>query len=108
VAFERLAAGYDAAYRRAERLARDARDRGDDATGNPSTEVYLLTDSIDEDGAQRRTRPTMAHDHSRAKSRGRRGTRQAPGRAGVARAESADTATDRDERLAVFDDEPDN
>lgn len=65
--FELLAAGYDAAYRRAERLARDAKGRGDDVTRNPSTEVYLLTDSIDEDGARRRTRPAT-QDDSRAKA----------------------------------------
>ena len=68
VDFKRLVAGYDAAYRRAERLVDDARARGDDVTGNPSTEVYLLTDSIDEDGAVRRKRPTTAHEESRAKA----------------------------------------
>ncbi|MBC7977281.1 MAG: RloB domain-containing protein [Myxococcales bacterium] len=68
VDFEALIAGYDDAYRRADRLARDARDRGDPVTGNPSTEVYLLTASIDEDGARRRARPTVQHDNSRAKA----------------------------------------
>jgi hypothetical protein len=68
VDFEKLAAGCDDAYRRAERLARDARDRGDNVTGNPSTEVYLLTESIDEDGARRRTRPATLADQGRAKA----------------------------------------
>lgn len=69
VSFEALAAGYDDAYRRAERLARDADDRGDDVIGNPSTEVYSLTDSIDEEGVRRRTRPTAQGDDSRAEAR---------------------------------------
>ena len=51
-----------------ERVSFAASSRGDDATGNPSTEVYLLTDSIDEDGARRRTRPTTARDQSRDKA----------------------------------------
>jgi hypothetical protein len=69
VDFESLAVGYDDAYRRAGRLARDARGRGDDEIGNPSTEVFLLTGSIDEDGGRRRIRPVASHDDSRAKAR---------------------------------------
>jgi hypothetical protein len=68
VDFEALIIGYDDAYRRAERLARDARDRGDDVNGNPSTEVYKLTSSIDEEGLRRRARPVVQHDDGRAKA----------------------------------------
>lgn len=107
VSFEALAAGYDDAYFRAERLARDAYNRGDDATGNPSTEVYLLTGSIDEDGARRRTRPTMQANDSRAKA-------AAAAEAATIQAErelramTQDVAAnDRDELLSTADDEPD-
>lgn len=107
VDFEGLAAGYDDAYRRAERLARDAHDRGDDVIGNPSTEVYLLTGSIDEDGPRRRARPTMQTDDSRARA-------QAAADAAAIQAErelrasSLDVAAnDSDELLSAVDDEPD-
>jgi len=107
VDFEALAGGYDDAYRRAERLARDARDRGDDVTGNPSTEVYLLTDSIDEDGVRRRARPTRQRGDSRAKA-------QAAAWAAAIQAERElrassldDAANDADELAEAVDDEPD-
>jgi hypothetical protein len=107
VDIEALVAGYDDAYRRAERLARDARDRGDDVTGNPSTEVYLLTSSIDEDGARRRTRPTVQRDDSRAKAK-------AAAEAATVQAERElralghdGAANDADELLSAVDDEPD-
>lgn len=87
------------------RLARDA--HGDDATGNPSTEVYLLTGSIDEDGARRRTRPAVQGDDSRAKA-------SAAAAAAIAQAERElralrldVAATDADELLSTVDDEPD-
>lgn len=47
--FELLIGGYPDAVRRAERLERESRERGDRG-GNPSTEVFHLTRSI-EDGA---------------------------------------------------------
>jgi RloB-like protein len=55
--FERLIPGYDDAFRRAERLEQAAIARGEEG-GDPTTEVFHLTDSIDEGGAQRRARPT--------------------------------------------------
>ncbi len=57
--FERLIVGYDIAFKRAERLEGESRDRGD-TVGNPSTEVFHLTDSIDEGGAARRAKPTRS------------------------------------------------
>lgn len=54
--FDRLIGGYDDAFRRAERLERAALDRGEEG-GDPTTEVFHLTDSIDGEGAQRRARP---------------------------------------------------
>lgn len=59
--FDQLIGGYDEAYRRAERLRRDASDAGE-PTRNPSTEVFLLTDSIDEAGAARRGAVQKGHD----------------------------------------------
>jgi len=68
VDFAALAPGYDTAHRRAERLTHDAAARGDDVVGNPSTEVYRLTDSIDEDGMRRRASRTSSRDVSRARA----------------------------------------
>jgi RloB-like protein len=107
VDLDALVAGYDDAYRRAERLARDAVDRGDDVTGNPSTEVHLLTGSIDEEGARRRTRPAVQRDDSRAKA-------EAAAEAATVQAERElralgyDVAgNDAEELLSTGDDEPD-
>lgn len=108
VDFELLVAGYDAAYRRAERLARDARDRGDDVTGNPSTEVYLLTDSIDEDGARRRTRPTTARDQSRDKAEAAAEKAKLQAELELRAMEHVEPENDAEELLAAFDGEADN
>lgn len=63
--FDKLISGYDRAFRRAERLATDATKAGE-SVRNPTTEVFLLTDSIDQNGQQRR-RPTST-DEGRAKA----------------------------------------
>jgi hypothetical protein len=97
--FDALAAGYDQAFRRAERLARDARDRGDEETGNPSTEVYLLTSSIDEPGALRRARLAVPRDDSRAKA-------VAAAAAALAQAECEQRALDVDDAEIDDRDEP--
>lgn len=65
IAFEKLIIGYDDAYRRAQRLARDA-ESAVEFTRNPTTEVFRLTDSIDENGQQRRSRPLR--DEGRVKA----------------------------------------
>jgi hypothetical protein len=44
--FDKLAPGVPAATRRAERLARDAHDLGDDPFKNPTTGFYRLTNSM--------------------------------------------------------------
>jgi len=54
--FEQLIEGYDDAYRRAERMERAAIESGEEGR-DPTTEVFHLTDSIDEAGAQRRALP---------------------------------------------------
>ena len=64
--FDLLIAGYDEAFRRAERLERDALAAGEPAR-DPTTEVFHLTDSIDDDGRRRRTPPVFADD-GRAKA----------------------------------------
>lgn len=64
--FDLLAAGYDDAFRRAERLERAALEDGE-AGRNPTTEVFHLTDSIDPAGAVRRARPPRP-DSGRAKA----------------------------------------
>lgn len=64
--FERLSAGGDAAYRRAERLEREARVVGEGGR-NPTTEVFHLVASIDEQGAARRAAPVLP-DAGRAKA----------------------------------------
>lgn len=107
VDFETLAAGYDDAYRRAERLAHDARDRGDDVTGNPSTEVYLLTSSIDEGATQRRTRSTVRHDESRTKASAAAEAARIQAEHELRALELADNSSDGHELLSVIDDEPD-
>ena len=72
--------------------------------------MYLLTGSIDEEGARRRTRPTVQRDDSRAKAR-------AAAEAATVQAErelrtlghdgSADDADELLELLSTVDDEPD-
>jgi hypothetical protein len=60
--FELLIAGYSDAVRRAERLERESRERGDEGT-NPSTEVFRLTRSIEDGaaaGSSRRQDPGLA------------------------------------------------
>jgi hypothetical protein len=64
--FEQLIGGYELAYQRAKRMARDAEEEGE-ALRNPSTEVYLLTDSIDEAGRAQRAQ----RERERAQERGR-------------------------------------
>lgn len=64
--FDLLIAGYDEAFRRAERLERDALDAGEEGR-DPTTEVFHLTDSIDNDGLRRRARTVVA-DSGRAKA----------------------------------------
>jgi hypothetical protein len=107
VDFEALVAGYDDAYRRAERLARDARERGDDVTGNPSTEVYLLTGSIDEQGARRRTRPTAQRDDSRAKAMAAAQAARLQGERELRALGHDAAADDAFEIMLITDDDPD-
>ena len=107
VDFESLVAGYDDAYRRAERLARDVRDRGDDVTGNPSTEVYLLTGSIDEEGTRRRTRPTAQRSDSRAKAMAAAEAATLQGERELRALGHDAIADDGDEILFTVDDEQD-
>ncbi len=66
--FDLLIPGYDEAFRRAERLERDALAAGEEGR-DPTTEVFHLTDSIDEEG-QRRRAPAVRDDgnDSRAKA----------------------------------------
>lgn len=90
--FERLIIGYDSAFRRAERLEREANARGDIAP-NPSTEVFRLTDSIDEGGTARRAKPARS-DASRAKAAA----------AAVAAQEQA-AAEERESQLAASEEE---
>jgi hypothetical protein len=106
VDFELLIGGYDAAYHRAERLAYDADARGDDVTGNPSTEVYLLADSIDEDGTRRRTRSPTARDGSRAKAEAAAERARLQVEHELRELEQAEPESDTDEQPAAFDDEP--
>lgn len=63
---DRLIAGYDDAFRRAERLERDALEAGEEGR-DPTTEVFHLTDSIDEEGRKRRA-PPVVDNGSRAKA----------------------------------------
>lgn len=66
--FEQLIAGYEQAFLRAERIKREAREAGD-ALANPSTEVFQLTDSIDDEGRLRRASARDRRDQeSRAKA----------------------------------------
>ena len=51
--FDQLVKGYEDAVRRAERLEIDANE-ADEATRNPTTEVFHLTNSIDDEGKARR------------------------------------------------------
>lgn len=64
--FELLIAGYDDAFRRAERLENDALAAGEECR-DPTTEVFHLTDSIDEDGRRRRAPPVVV-DQGRARA----------------------------------------
>ncbi len=66
--FDLLISGYDNAFRRAERLERDALNAGEEGRDG-TTEVFHLTDSIDEEG-QRRRAPALVDDadDSRAKA----------------------------------------
>lgn len=64
--FELLIPGYDDAFRRAERLEREALAAGEECR-DPSTEVFHLTDSIDDDGRRRRA-PALVADPGRAKA----------------------------------------
>lgn len=107
VDFEMLVAGYDAAYHRAERLARDAHERGDDVTGNPSTEVYLLADSIDDGGARRRSRPTKARDESRVKADAAAERAKLQAEQELRALEQAEASSDADETAPAFDGELD-
>jgi hypothetical protein len=107
VDFEALVAGYDDAYRRAERLASDARDRGDDVTGNPSTEAYLLTGSIDEEGARRRTRPTLHRGDGRAKAKAAEDTAILQAERELRTLGHDGAANYADELLSAVDDESD-
>jgi len=68
--FDALKDGYEAAVRRAEKLEADAAAAGE-PNREPTTEVFHLTNSIDEDGQAKRTearRNRRNNDSSRAKA----------------------------------------
>lgn len=91
--FSALSEGYDRAFQRAERLHRDARRDGEEHR-NPYTEAFLLTDSIDEDGAARRARPAR-EDIGRMKAE----RAAAAAREQAAREEADEPLSYRDEDL---------
>jgi hypothetical protein len=79
--FDRLIAGYDSAFQLATRIEREALAH-DEPLRNPLTEMFRLTDSIDEGGSQRREKPVSSSElSSRAK---------AEAAAAAARAQAAD------------------
>jgi hypothetical protein len=66
--FPQIVAGYESAFRRAERIERDAIEAGE-VGQNPSTEMFHLTDSIDEDGRNRRAAAARERGDQDARSR---------------------------------------
>ncbi|MCC6811539.1 MAG: RloB domain-containing protein [Deltaproteobacteria bacterium] len=69
--FAMLSPGYEEAFRRAKRLCDDATAQGEPCR-NPTTEMYLLTDSIDEDGrAARKAEADRRRAEEEADSRGK-------------------------------------